>query len=524
MYRIILADDEPSIREGMRDLIDWKQLGYEIIGVFDDGAPVLSYLETHTVDVIVTDIKMTHQSGLDIAKYIYEHELHTRIIFISGYKELDLAMTAIKYNVCEYILKPIDIQELESQLISIKKQLDKERQNRANDFSLEFYQNSIMELKDEFFSELATGSLTNESYLSNMFHLMYPNLDLYSCPCCHIILEMDRYDEFIEHHWKHTASELSRCLENCIKICSSNVEFFVIGQTRNMLQLFGLATKTAEGASGNSTYQLFDKEIHNLCRELEETFYLRISLSKLDVYHHIIHYSHKCITSVSTDDPSFLLNLHEQEKLLFSEFRTGNRARSAEVLDALIICFSKLDFSLAQELVSEMLIIFRTQLLKTGYGDLSELLSQEMEIQIQQAKNFQEITSILHNLLNHLGDVEKQSQHTEDTLIDNIKAYIQEHITDDISLESISANFYLSKYYFSRIFKAATGENLIDYIIFQKIQKAKQLLLNPRLKIYEIGKLIGYNNTHYFIKVFKKHTGYTPSEFRSSINFTQKGD
>ena len=103
MYKIIIADDEKFIQEGLVNLIDWKSLGFEIAGVFEDGADVIEYLNTMPVDVVLTDIKMKHISGIVTAKYIYENEIPCKVVFISGYKEFDLVLQAIKYGVEDYI-------------------------------------------------------------------------------------------------------------------------------------------------------------------------------------------------------------------------------------------------------------------------------------------------------------------------------------------------------------------------------------------------------------------------------------
>lgn len=511
MYKLILSDDEPFIREGMRDLIDWNGLGFEIVGIFEDGGPVIEYLKNHTVDAIVTDIKMPLYTGLDIAKYAYENHLHTHIIFISGYQEIDLAMAAIKYNVSQYILKPVDIEELKNQLITIKKELDKERENRSNQFSLEYYKHSIEELKEDFFIELATGSFSNEAYLTNMFHLLYPNLDLTACPCCQISLRFQNYGEYIKNHWKHTNSELHRCLQNCIQLCSSSLEYRMIRKDNDTIELFGLLIQPTSHTEIDS---VIHNEVSRLCRELRETFYMEAELERLSIYDDILEFSRNCISALSADDPSFLLNLHEQEKLLFSSLGS-EKEKTFSILEHLITYFKRLNFSVAQELASEMLTVFHTQLSQRGLLTSTSLLDSQGTSMIEQAQNFSEMETALQKIFSDFTELQDQGEAHEDNLIANAKNYIMEHITEDISLESISEKFYLSQYYFSRIFKLKTGENLIDYIVRQKIEKSKQLLKNPKYKVYEISQMVGYQSNRYFTKVFKNHTGYTPSEYRA---------
>lgn len=124
MYRAAIADDEIGIREGLRELVDWNSLGFSLEGTFEDGEGLLSLLARNPPDLIVTDIRMNRVSGLDVSRCISENNLPTKVILISGYKEADLAMSAIKYGVKDYILKPVDLDELTSRIKKIRAELD----------------------------------------------------------------------------------------------------------------------------------------------------------------------------------------------------------------------------------------------------------------------------------------------------------------------------------------------------------------------------------------------------------------
>ena len=154
MYKLVIADDEEYIREGLRNVVDWANLGFKLDAAFEDGLPVIEYIQNNPVDVVLTDIKMTKKSGLDIAEYIYQNNLPIKIILISGYREVDLAMSAIKYNVQEYVLKPVDIDVLTDCLNKVKHAMDKEYEAYSKSIALEALEKSRLEIKDNFFSEL----------------------------------------------------------------------------------------------------------------------------------------------------------------------------------------------------------------------------------------------------------------------------------------------------------------------------------------------------------------------------------
>ena len=124
MYRLIIADDEPLIRAGLYYRNDWNQLGFEVAAMLEDGSDVLKYLEKERVDVLLTDICMYQVSGLEAAAQIREKYPWMKIVLLSGYREFEYAREAIRCQVYEYLLKPIDYEKLRRVFAQIKKELD----------------------------------------------------------------------------------------------------------------------------------------------------------------------------------------------------------------------------------------------------------------------------------------------------------------------------------------------------------------------------------------------------------------
>jgi len=127
MYRLVIADDEFTIRNGLTQIVNWRELGFEVKGRFEDGSDVIAYMETHEVDVIFTDVEMYEVSGLDVARWVAEHRPGVVVVMISGYKEFDYVKEALKVNVFDYILKPINPKEIETVFTNLCRKLDNER-------------------------------------------------------------------------------------------------------------------------------------------------------------------------------------------------------------------------------------------------------------------------------------------------------------------------------------------------------------------------------------------------------------
>ncbi|MBP1990746.1 response regulator transcription factor [Paenibacillus eucommiae] len=125
-YRLIIADDEEHIREGLNDLVDWAKLGFQVVAKLEDGRDIINWIQLQPADVILTDIKMSSVSGLEVACHVYERRLPTKIVLISGYQEFELAKQAVSYNVVDYLLKPTKLDEISRVFTEVKRKLDEE--------------------------------------------------------------------------------------------------------------------------------------------------------------------------------------------------------------------------------------------------------------------------------------------------------------------------------------------------------------------------------------------------------------
>lgn len=126
-YRLAIVDDEPSIRRGL-SLLPWADMGYEIVGLFPDGRDAIAYMENSSVDVVLTDICMTHVSGIALAEWVCAHRPGVRLVILSGYSEFQYAKAAIRYQAVRYLLKPTDPDELSGVFREIKHSLDAQEQ------------------------------------------------------------------------------------------------------------------------------------------------------------------------------------------------------------------------------------------------------------------------------------------------------------------------------------------------------------------------------------------------------------
>ncbi len=139
MYKLIIVDDEPRIVSLLTTIMDWESMGFEVVYTCNDGSDVIRYIEQNPADCILSDIRMITVSGLELAEYLYNNYPSIKIVLLSAYQEFNYALKALKYNVYDYIMKPLDIEQLRATMSSLKKVLNSRSSEILNNSSYVHY-------------------------------------------------------------------------------------------------------------------------------------------------------------------------------------------------------------------------------------------------------------------------------------------------------------------------------------------------------------------------------------------------
>jgi two-component system response regulator YesN len=175
-YRLLIVDDEDEIREGLADIIDWRMLGYTVVQKLKDGKEVIDFLTHHDADVVLSDIKMTFVSGLEVAKYIHQYKPETKVVLLSGYKEFEMAQEAIQYHVAHYLLKPTNLDQVTATFRNLRQILDHEKAERERKQAERNYFDELLPLVQEHWigSLLSGYPHSKEDILSQVRLLHFP--------------------------------------------------------------------------------------------------------------------------------------------------------------------------------------------------------------------------------------------------------------------------------------------------------------------------------------------------------------
>lgn len=210
MFRLILIDDEPNYLKTFQNLFQWDTLHFDLVATFTNGLTALSYLETHEVDAILTDIKMPKLDGVSLAKICHEKYPHIKIAFLSAYRDFEYAQSALQYGVSDYIVKSTTISALRESLEKFSNKLAREYDldaQRENFEDIELFK------KQQFFSNLLCGLMpTQEVLRQQLLDAGFPET-LIEKPCELILLAFDDFNNYLTNVWHYTRERFYRSIE-----------------------------------------------------------------------------------------------------------------------------------------------------------------------------------------------------------------------------------------------------------------------------------------------------------------------
>lgn len=524
LYKVMLVDDEEAARKAIEKKLKWDELGFQVIATAENGEEALELAEKLQPDVVMTDIKMPFMDGLSLCRKLKESRRDMRIVIFSGFDEFEYAREAIKLDVAEYILKPIDSEELRDVFLRIKKNLDAEIDEKRNQEKLyAYYQKSLPVMKEQFMASLIEGKLSDE-LIQEMNDAYEVNLE---APYYAVAVFRADFGERVKERSLLNLS-LKQILDENVSVGAEVRSFLYLDMVAAILELDGTARL-------NEKIQELDQECKTAQRLLEVNVTAGIgqavdSLGNLALsykgavdaadYRVLLEpnqaiYIRDIQPAVNSD---FVLDDLDIQKVIRA-IKLGKRQDVKVAVDELMDKFKTSNISLHRYQVAMMELM--AELLKLGRSyhlNLEEIFGGNMDFYREIAKfdSLDVLGEWLHGVCMKFRSLIRQEQ-TDSTKLLTEKAiqFIQEHYTDStLSVEMICQELNVSGAYFSTIFKRETGESFINYLTHVRMEAALDLLNNTKDKTYVIAGKVGYTEPNYFSYVFRKQYGMSPTKYR----------
>ncbi|PYG87760.1 two-component system response regulator YesN [Ruminiclostridium sufflavum DSM 19573] len=518
MFKVLIVDDEIIIRNGLHKIIGWNKLEISEVLTASCGKEALEIACASKPDIMLTDICMPEMDGLELTRLMLEMLPRLKVIVLTGYDDFKYAQKSCSLGVKDFILKPVDenkltesikIQieniknEMQSQLseniISRKKMLESQRE----------IEKSLIELTEKSANQIESINIPEKLALEEdcdyQVALVKPEISFESVWSQHGNLLMISIKSFIidmvdskNSGWTfqnrdgdiviifYVCSKYEDTREQIAKLQEIiNVEFDValnVGIGAVVCSMSEI-TFSYEQAKENCRQYSLEKD-NNIPLVVQESYqssnYNRLAYLKQKVIEHV-------------NDP-------EKTKKYLKDYIDEVRA-------------SESNKSNAEQKFYDLAAAFYWEYLRTTGNSADGRL--ETLISTLQSNDMENCSAFTEMFIMKLMYSNKKQMHE---IIEAATEYISQHFSEDLTVFTLAEQFHVARNYFSRLFKKEMGEGCNEYITRKRIEKAKQLLADSRLRTYEIAEQIGYHDTNYFSLAFKKNTGLSPKEFRDKLN------
>lgn len=510
-FKLLIVEDEPIIRRGLQFTIPWEEYDVEVIETACDGADAMQKVRDHeNIDLVITDVRMPNVDGLALAQFLSTHYSRIKIIIISGYDEFSYAQQAMQSGVQDYLLKPVDVDKLLRIVLEMTNEILEQQR--------ELKQVRQTNLKNAIYHQIFDYSVTlhePEPYESLKVYPFISTLKEYACTT------KDKSDEALTRltfSWKETIEKRlkSHSLETVSAFTNENMLLSCItnsqGQDLSPEKILNILHESASDLPFSFHFVLFETEIK--LGDLNAIYAcLRENIQYLPIKKQaIICPIRETIQKSNHSVPNGLEN-----ELLTALFQS-QKNRIPEMVRGLFDYFDKQHFFL-----SEVGRCCSTIVRKVGdrYVNLfnKEVLASEFHftttVDVNLFNSYSQLKELLLEDLNQaiqlLDTIEADSRYW---LIEKAKEYIISYYNSDIKAHEVADVINISPNYFSSIFKQRTGKNFNVYVNEIRVSKAKDLLEATPFKVHEIAEQVGYHEYKYFVEVFKRFSGVTPTQYR----------
>lgn len=516
--KLLIVDDEELTRTGLISSVNWKELGIDEVIQADDGLNGLEKARIHRPEIILCDVRMPRMDGITMLSRLEEALPDSVAIFMSGYSDKEYLKAAIKLKALNYIEKPFEPEEV-VEAVSEACDLYRQRMLQRHGESLRSMETAsrlalcltqpYQQTRDQIpglLEELSLTGHTEDFFTTFIVHLNV-SIEFSVSPLSQI---HDRIRELLKHYHLHSVSLEKRSQylvyfifgkERLSDVLKKTIAEFLRDQYAPCGEYYIAAGDTTAGIQ--QAYQSYTSAVILL----QNSFFFPLGTCLTPEL--IEGLPENSLPEESSDAENFaeLLNAKKQEECaafletLFARYDKNLHALSNQVKDLYYKLLAAVDdvrkASLLPSAHSEQKSIVSFLETCFSYPALHRELAKETE------QYFQELENMV----------------PENPTIFLIRDYISKnYMNEGLSVKDISAHVFLSTSYVCTFFKSETGKTLNQYLTEYRMERAKQLLSDPRYKISSISSRVGYSDGNYFGKCFKKYTGFSPSEYREKIS------
>ncbi|ASA20217.1 response regulator transcription factor [Paenibacillus donghaensis] len=548
MYKVLIIDDEEPLREAIQILGDWQGLGVSEVLEATNGLAGLELLRQHRIDLALVDMKMPELNGVQLLQQLETEFPELLTIVISGYNDFEYTRQAIRSRVVDYLLKPVNRTDLNAALRKAMDVLEARRKQASDFISTNITLNmSLPKLKEKLYLSIIERSFKHQSNeaLLPLIGAGSPG-NFFAVGVWRVLnLEQVRRDRFHEDrellhfaltnvinensdgHFEAFSFPSPRSQREYIAIFTQkggyeqDAAFLSVHQLRKSVstlrELFGIEAAAGLGQPSGDMMKLADsyEQAHAL-------------LSALD----LLELKGGSVAAAGSGSPPAQLKdttaLNVWLPMLRSALENGNISHAKSILGEITRKWSSSGyFSLAEadRVLREMSLLLKDVVaeLNAGAGGLRDgeepgSRSAPEGVLLDDFADFRQFEVRLLERLERCGaEIGRSLAGSRGGTLENIKAYIDNRYFENIRISMFTDKYFLSREYLMKLFKGKYGYGIHEYVQKVRMDKAKELLADPGLKIQDISERLGYKDKNYFSKAFRNYYECSPSEYRSQL-------
>lgn len=487
MYRIVIAEDKPLIRKGIISVIEWRALDCGLVGEASNGQEAIRLIRDLKPDILLTDIKMPYIDGLKLMDYIYENNIPTKVIAISGYDDFSYVRHALSTACVDYILKPISKDDLNRALqraIALLQSQHAAPEEAAEEES-DLLADDLLKTQEASFFELFGRSGAGQPAL--------------------LLCAWNRY-----HDYAGAAARLRGLLPAGVSMKYSLfpalIVFALQGLSANDPAFFSRLTEDTDDRFGVSPTKDAEDSISEAYRETLAA----LSLKFLQPERRVFRCEPSPAASSSPQIPAF-------ENVLLDALLLGDPAAASAAVRKAYRDALPAD---GPTLEAFRLIIFRLLSIVLKASNICASEADALIALLSSPEQLLELESPEQVIQSHEQIISKtcgEFQYQDSNNMEAITSYINLHFTEALSLSRLAEKFHFSQSYLSSLFKRELGVGINRYIASLRMDYACRLLRSTSLPITEVSERAGYTDYIYFSKAFKSAIGVPPGEYRKTF-------
>jgi len=527
LYKAFLVDDEPFIKARLRGLIDWKKIGFQIVGDASDGEDAYKAILALKPDLVLTDIRMPVFSGLELIKRVIPVLPECRFIIFSGYSDFEYAHEAIRYGVKSYLLKPIGETDLANAVENVKNEIEAEREREH------ILLHTVTALKEKWARDVLFGRNT-ASIASRAAEL---NIEVEKYSFMVLIIDVEEPNTPDAEDDENRQSRKNAIIgETAGKVLGEYGTCIIVRDEQERYVLLLLIPEDFQRACEPAGIA------ENLKEELVQFVRGHITVGYSDVVEELPHVagcykrSKMAIESkfvlgrdriigfnkiVGSTDSDSLAKIADWNKTALEEavLHINYDAVRAET-DKLFSVLRSLakDPALIRGIITECMAGLLGILTKQN-GDAGQVLGDHFVLdEWFERHTLDELEKEFRDFCIKITDyMAKVYASRRAGIADQIAAYVKQHYSEDISMKSIAQKFYMNPVYLGQLFKNDTGLLFNHYLTEVRMEAARKMLVESDLSIYDIAERAGYKTLRNFYVAFKKSFNCTPTEYRNGL-------